>query len=460
MHESNAQFWRRARQNHAAFFDRSDVSILEVGSQNLNGSVRDLLDLKGTEDYVGVDWRPGPGVDVVCLAHNMNFGRKFDVVLSASMLEHDPHWEKSISAMIRHLKPDGILILSWGSALNPPHCHDTSPDGLFHPLPAGKVLNLLERSGLTTHEFFYEGNHFSGYVTPRGMGEVCLTAFPAGSRPGSEPHIDPLLPEDRGLIFSPLQGGISFVIPTMNGASVAVGALAQLASSLYSARDSELIVVDNGSEDGLPDYLERWMPRMFGRFRLIRNRINLGFPAAVNQGLEACTGKTIAVLHSDLFFLDRGWDLRIEAHLLDRSVGLIGVAGCRELGADGGRSHVISNLLDAEQHGERSDAEADVAAFDSLALITRRETWAELGGLDERFYAYHYSDKDVSLRVLDRGMRNLYLGIRCHHSSGIGAEQQVFRDQMQREVGGVDALHEQNLRRYLEKWKHKLPVRV
>src|SRR5262249_27250458 len=49
----------------------------------------------------------------------------------------------------------------------------------------------------------------------------------------------------------------------------------------------ELILVDNGSTDGTPGYLEE-IRRRHGpaRIEVIRNETNLGFPAGCNQGLE------------------------------------------------------------------------------------------------------------------------------------------------------------------------------
>ena len=96
-----------------------DALVLEVGSYNVNGSVRDHF--HNFSSYTGVDFRPGPNVDEVCLAHDMDFDVKFDVVISSSMLEHDRHWRDSITNMESHLKDDVILLLSWGAANNDPH---------------------------------------------------------------------------------------------------------------------------------------------------------------------------------------------------------------------------------------------------------------------------------------------------------------------------------------------------
>ena len=168
MHSANIKWWTRVARLYPGLFRQRRV--LEVGSRWLNGSVRDFF--KGC-DYTGLDWRAGPCVDVVSLAHEMAFDQPFDVIISASMLEHDPYWSKSLTAMVAHLNTHGALLLSWGSAENQPHDHASAPDGQFHPLPAGRVLQALEVLGLYVEQFVYEAN-----IDKRGgWGECGLVAF-------------------------------------------------------------------------------------------------------------------------------------------------------------------------------------------------------------------------------------------------------------------------------------------
>ncbi len=54
----------------------------EFGSFNVNGTVRILFDC---DHYVGIDWIAGPCVDVVSLAHEVNFQYQFDTIITASM---------------------------------------------------------------------------------------------------------------------------------------------------------------------------------------------------------------------------------------------------------------------------------------------------------------------------------------------------------------------------------------
>jgi SAM-dependent methyltransferase len=89
--------------------------VIEVGSMNVNGSLRSHIESLGPTSYVGIDFAHGPGVDVVCDASDLvgRFGtNSFDVVLSTEMLEHAQNWRAAISAMKYVLSPGGVLVLT------------------------------------------------------------------------------------------------------------------------------------------------------------------------------------------------------------------------------------------------------------------------------------------------------------------------------------------------------------
>ena len=108
MHKSVMQFvGEKVRE-----YKLEDKKVLEVGSLDVNGTVRDFFS-KEIGQYIGLDIRAGKGVDVVCNAHEMKFDDAlFDVVLSTEMLEHDDMFWLSVMEMGRVLKPDGYLILT------------------------------------------------------------------------------------------------------------------------------------------------------------------------------------------------------------------------------------------------------------------------------------------------------------------------------------------------------------
>jgi len=184
MHLACDKFWEFVSKRFPSYFSGD---ILEFGSYNINGTIRDHFK-NGCKNYVGIDWRDGPCVDIVGLAHKVKFNYKVDAVFSASMLEHDPYWEKSLENMINHLNPGGILVLSWGSAKNAVHCLPEAPDGKFHSLKVQKIIDFLEDKKFFIQTSVYDGdlvemlNDYTITFEPqaKGYGEHNLIAFNVG----------------------------------------------------------------------------------------------------------------------------------------------------------------------------------------------------------------------------------------------------------------------------------------
>src|ERR1051326_3926500 len=64
----------------------------------------------------------------------------------------------------------------------------------------------------------------------------------------------------------------------------------------------ELIVVDNGSTDGTGAYLAGIADA--AKVTVMANTTNLGFPAAINQGLKAARGGYLVLLNNDVVLTD------------------------------------------------------------------------------------------------------------------------------------------------------------
>ena len=89
--------------------------VLEVGAQNINGSLRGYVEALGPSHYYGVDVVDGPGVDVICDASDLVecFGlESFDLVICTEMLEHCQEWQAALSNMKRVCRPGGLILLT------------------------------------------------------------------------------------------------------------------------------------------------------------------------------------------------------------------------------------------------------------------------------------------------------------------------------------------------------------
>lgn len=108
--------------------DETDVAgldVLEVGSFNVNGSVRPIVEEHGPASYVGVDRVAGPGVDMVVDAERLTevLGRDCcDVLISTEMLEHCDDWQQCVREMVAAVRPGGLLVVTTRSVGFAYHC--------------------------------------------------------------------------------------------------------------------------------------------------------------------------------------------------------------------------------------------------------------------------------------------------------------------------------------------------
>lgn len=136
------------------------ASVLEVGSQNINGSCRPFF--QSAKFYVGIDILSGPEVDIILLdPYKFPFpDGTFDFVISANCLEHCTKPWETVKEAARVLKPGGIFFSTQ------PWKFDVHKDGLcpkdcFRILEDGMV-SLIENAGMKVIEVGTLADHCMG----------------------------------------------------------------------------------------------------------------------------------------------------------------------------------------------------------------------------------------------------------------------------------------------------------
>ena len=135
--------------------------VLEVGSYNVNGTVRPLF--ARTSHYTGLDVRDGPGVDVVRDIRDFD-AEPFDVIVSCETLEHDADPLGMVRAMRKLLAPGGALILTCASPERAPHGVDGGSVGkeAYTPIEPRNLRAWL--TGLTVDAFEHHPDRGDLYV--------------------------------------------------------------------------------------------------------------------------------------------------------------------------------------------------------------------------------------------------------------------------------------------------------
>ena len=210
----------------------------------------------------------------------------------------------------------------------------------------------------------------------------------------------------------------------------------------------ELIVVDNGSTDGTLDYLRRLRERD-RRVRVVSNASNVGFAAAVNQGLAASLGARLAVLNNDVILppLALGG---LFGRLDDDGIGLVGpISNEASTEAEVDVSYrTYAQLMKsaADRFSSRAGQSFEVPMLTMFCVALRRDVYQHVGPLDERFELAMFEDDDYSLRVRRAGLRVVCAeDVFVHHfgEASLGALVPT---------GEHAALFGRNRRRFEEKW--------
>ena len=102
-------------------------NIVEIGSSDLNGSVRKYF--KKESLYFGVDLHPGKGVDSIIPGELLQLPTSWaDITISTECFEHARNWKEILLNMIRITKHDGLVFLTFAGIGRNTHgtidCHD------------------------------------------------------------------------------------------------------------------------------------------------------------------------------------------------------------------------------------------------------------------------------------------------------------------------------------------------
>jgi len=91
--------------------------VLEMGSRDINGSVRPLFACP----YVGIDLEPGSGVDVVADGATYEPTAPIDTLVCCEVLEHTEAAEQLVRHGLSLLPPDGVAIFTCATFPRLPH---------------------------------------------------------------------------------------------------------------------------------------------------------------------------------------------------------------------------------------------------------------------------------------------------------------------------------------------------
>ncbi|MDQ0878105.1 GT2 family glycosyltransferase [Paenibacillus sp. V4I3] len=230
----------------------------------------------------------------------------------------------------------------------------------------------------------------------------------------------------------------SIVIPTFNGLTLLKECVASIRS--HTSVPFEIIVVDNGSQDGTLEYCYR------ERLKLVSIPTNRGFPAACNYGLQIATGNTLMLLNNDTIVTPNWLDNLLSCLYSSEDIGMVGpvtnyASGKQQI------QEPFTNIADmaAKYNNVDTSLWQETERLVGICLLFKRELLDKVGFMDERFSPGHFEDDDLCYRARLAGYRLLITGdcFIFHHGSS------SFSKKGQEAVQG---LLQQNRQKFIDKW--------
>ena len=221
----------------------------------------------------------------------------------------------------------------------------------------------------------------------------------------------------------------------------------------------ELVIVDNGSTDGTPEYFRELSGELDVRY--IRNTVNLGPIIAINQGVKAAKYEYICQMHNDVVIFENGWLKKITSIMeQDPKIGIVCLAGRQYIrkNASCDEESLKHNLLSIGLNQPMREEIADIAVIDGMCFVFTKKLVEKIGLLDEIYGLMHFYDMDFSLASLKAGCRNVAVNVLGFHVGNGGTTRRS--DYYKNLVPNDLKLYYRNSKIFKRKWKDMLPYDV
>jgi O-antigen biosynthesis protein len=202
----------------------------------------------------------------------------------------------------------------------------------------------------------------------------------------------------------------SVVIPNWNGRDLLEKYIPSVIAALEDNPENEIIVVDNGSEDGSADFLHKRFPSV----RVLALDRNLGFGGGSNAGFRAAKNDIVVLLNSDMR-VERGFLIPLLEAFIDETVFSV---ACQIFFSDPHKLREETGLTQfwwengSIRVRHRDDPAIRVpypcAYGGGGSCAFDRRKFLELGGFDELLAPFYMEDTDIGYMAWKRGWKVLY----------------------------------------------------
>ncbi|MEZ2743021.1 glycosyltransferase family 2 protein [Paenalcaligenes hominis] len=211
---------------------------------------------------------------------------------------------------------------------------------------------------------------------------------------------------------------VSIIIPTRDMVHLlrpCVGSILQKTQW----QNYEIIIVDNQSQCTETLAYMQYIEQAQSRIRVLRYDAVFNYSAINNYAVRQANGSIICLLNNDTEVIAPDWLGEMVSRVMQPKVGVVGArlyysdgrvqhAG-DVVGIGGGATHLHGPIAGNERgYMCRAVAAQDLSAVTAACLVTPKELYLRLGGLNEQQLRVAFNDVDYCLRVRQAGYHVMY----------------------------------------------------
>ena len=203
----------------------------------------------------------------------------------------------------------------------------------------------------------------------------------------------------------PSEPRVTVIVLNYNGKTYVEPCLNSLFRNNYL--NFEVLFIDNDS----PDKSAEIAARLFHyepRFKLIRNKKNLGFSAGNNLGFKVASAKYVIVLNNDTQVEEKFIEIMVRTAEMDEKIGSV---GCKIVQLDGrilyGPQYMNYGFIIHAFHKSTYEKSTTVLANCGCATLFRKSLVDRIGGFDPYLWT-DWEDHDLGYRINSAGYKCTY----------------------------------------------------
>ncbi len=235
---------------------------------------------------------------------------------------------------------------------------------------------------------------------------------------------------------------VSVIIPTRNGLAHLRPCIESLINKTHYT-NMDIMVMDNQSDDEETLAYLAHITQVYG-VRVIAYDQPFNYSAINNLAVRQARGDLVCLLNNDTEVISSDWLDEMVSHLLRPGVGVVGAKlyygnGLIQHAGDavgpGGCADHLHNGLSANDSGyqRRAVSAQELSAVTAACLLTHKDLYLALGGLDETHLPIAFNDVDYCLRVREAGRRIIWTPFaELYHHESISRGKDVSTQQQRR----------------------------